>query len=336
MEEYLARVSWESVLEYRDELRQDDDVGEVSRRLPLTNQYGSNQPVLDKLVFGDGLWLFTAPVFGQGASQRILPPSVLGRISITHQWNDSACTAEPASGAPACTPAAPDTRRFDVSGLQYEYWRCGTPGDALPIHNAFWLFKSLTFKGRVKQVSPTCERCDPTSVSERGPFGHLMQHFQSIRTLTDDSVTRLARLQGHVADRRTLFLSHRHDEAGPLVSEIAGHLWDHALCWWDVQALPQSVRYADRVLQDMLSDGIRQAGWFVAFLTPGYAATKWTAEEWENAQMLGTRFDMARRLKILPVLLGGSLRGGREQEQPITVGEDARAIAVAIRERLAP
>ena len=272
MADYLARVTWESICRYREELRE-GVLGEGLSRLPLTDQYGSDQPALNKIKFGDGLWLFTAPVFGQGTRRRTLPPSVLGQISITHQWNLGTPGMQPAVGAPSGTPPMRDTHILDVS-MSYRHWRCGIPGDALPIHNAFSLFKSLTFKGRVKRVSPTCKGCNPSDVPKQGPFGHLMQHFESIRTLTDDSVTRLKKLYDHVAARRTLFLSHRHNEAGSLVGEVAGHLRDHALCWWDVQELPQSKRYADRILLDMLNDGIRQAGWFVAFLTPGYAATR--------------------------------------------------------------
>jgi hypothetical protein len=109
MAEYLARVTWENICAYRKELRE-GFAGGGSARLPLTDQYGSDQSALSKLKFGDGLWLFTAPVFGQS----------------------------------------------------------------------------------------------------------------------------------------TLFLSHRHHEAGSLVREVAGHLRDHALCWWDVQELPQSRRYYER------------------------------------------------------------------------------------------
>ena len=329
MADYLARVTWESIRRYREELSK-GVASEGSGGLPLTDQYGSDQPALNKLKFGDGLWLFTAPVIGQSARRRTLPPSVLGRISITHQWNRGASRMQPAVGAPSGTAPVRDTRVLDVS-KEYAYWRCGIPGDALPIHNAFSLLKSLTFEGRVKQVNPACEACNRSDVPKQGPFGHLMQHFESIRTLADDSVTRLSKLHDHVATRRTLFLSHRHHEAGPLVSKVAGHLRDHALCWWDIQELPQSRRYDDRILEDMLNDGIRQAGWFVAFLTPGYAATTWTYDEWKEAQALCA--SLARGPKILPILLGGDLREGMEEQQPISVGEDAEAVAAAILER---
>jgi hypothetical protein len=81
----------------------------------------------------------------------------------------------------------------------------------------------------------------------------------------------------------------------------------------------------------MLNDGIRQAGWFVAFLTPDYAATRWTDDEWKEAQALCA--NLPRGPKTLPVLLGGDLREGMEEQQPISVGEDAEAIAEAILER---
>ncbi len=330
MAEYLARVTWESVRRYREELR-GIVFSESSHRLPLTDQYGSNQPALDTLNFGDGLWLFTVPIFGRGRSQRMLPPSVLGRISITHQWKSGASIMQPAPGAPSGTAAVRDTHILDVS-RKYRYWRCGIPGDALPIHNAFSLFKSLTFEGGVKRVSSNCKACNQAYVPERGPFGHLMQHFQAIRTLTDESAVRLSRLHDHVAARRTVFLSHRRQEAGPLVSEVAEHLRDYALCWWDVQELPQSRLYADLVLEDLLNDGIRQAGWFVAFLTRGYAESKWTDDEYRKAQRLCA--GLPRGPKMLPVLLGGILRKGMEERLAINVGENAKAISAAIRERI--
>jgi hypothetical protein len=329
MADFLARVTWENIRRYREELRE-GVAGEDSRRLPLTDQYGSDQRALNKLKFGDGLWLFTAPVFGKSTRRRTLPPSVLGRISITHQWNRGTDRMQPAIGAPSGTVAERNTHMIGPSE-GYRYWRCGIPGEALPIHNAFSLFKSLTFKGRVKQVSDTCKRCNPSDVPKQGPFGHLMQHFESIRTLTNDSVKSLNKLYDHVAARRTIFMSHRHHEAGSLVSEVAEHLQDHALCWWDVQALPQSRRYSDRLLQEMLNDGIRQAGSFVAFLTPDYAATRWTDDEWKEAQALCA--NLPRGPKIVPVLLGGELREGMEEQQPISVGEDAKEIAAAIRDR---
>jgi hypothetical protein len=324
MAEYLARVTWENVRRYRAQLRE-GAVGERTHKLPLTDQYGSDQPALDRLIFGDGLWLFTAPVFGKGRARRTLPPSVLGRISITHQWNSDASRMQPAAQAPIGTALVRDMRLLDVS-KGYLYWRCGVPGETLPIHNAFSLFKSLTFKGRMKQVSPDCEECNKADVPERGPFGHLMQHFEAIRTLTDESVLRLRQLYDLVAARRTVFLSHRHQEAGLLVREVAERLQKYALCWWDVQALPQSRRYADRILQDILNDGIRQAGWFVAFLTPGYAATKWTKDEYKEAQGL------PGGPTTVPVLLGGDLPEGMQEHPAINVGENAKAIAAAIRE----
>ncbi len=329
MAEYLARVTWQSVRRYREELRE-DVVSEGSHRLPLTDQYGSDQPALNRLRFEDGLWLFTAPVFGQGRSKRTLPPSVLGRICITHEWNSGALRMQPAAGAPTGTAAERDTRLLDVS-KRYRYWRCGIPGDALPIHNAYSLFKILTFEGRVKGMSPACKGCNRADMPGRGPFGHLMQHFEAIRTLTDESVAHLRKLHDHVTARRTVFLSHRHGEAGPLVSEVAGYLRECALCWWDVQELPQSRRYADRILQDVLNDGIRQAGWFVAFLTPGYAATRWTDDEYKEARALCAR--LPRGPKTVPVLLGGDLREGMEERQAIDVGKDAKAIARALQQR---
>ena len=329
MAEYLARVTWKKIRSYREEYA----AAEGSRRLPLTDQYGSDQRALDKLKFKDGLWLFTAPVLGYGSRRRTLPPSVLGRVSITHQWNRGAPSMQLAVGAPSGTAPMCDTRMRNVSE-GYKYWRCGIPGESLPIHNAFSLFKSLTFEGRVKRVSASCKGCNPSSVPKHGPFGHLMQHYQSIRQLTDDSVTLLSKLNDHVVTRHTLFLSHKHQEAGSLVREVAGHLRDHALCWWDVQAIPQTRRYADHTLQDMLSDGIRQAGCFVAFLTPGYATSGWTHDELKEAEAISSDPSLTRRPKILPVLLGGCLKERTEVQQPISVGENAKMIAAEIRKRL--
>jgi hypothetical protein len=179
MAEYLARVTWDNVSKYREELREGATSGGESQRLPLTDQYGSNQSILDKLRFGDGLWLFTAPVFGHGSSRRTLPPSVLGRISITHKWNPGTSRIEPAPGAPSAITPACNIHRLMVT-KDFQYWCCGVPGHALPIHNAFALFRDLTFEGRVERVSPNCKGCNQAYVPGKGPFGHLMQHFESI------------------------------------------------------------------------------------------------------------------------------------------------------------
>lgn len=333
MAEYLARVTWENILKYRKEKIKKDDTYEGSRKLLLTDQYASNQLLMDKLKFGDGLWLFTAPTYGEGSHPRTLPPSVLGRISITHQWSRKDPKIRPAFGAPINTKSGSITKILDVSG-NYLYWRGGIPGDVLPINNAFSLFKSLTFKGRIKRVDPACPRCNPSKVPKNGPFGHLMQHFESIRSLTDESVTQLNKLHEHVVSRRTLFLSHKHLESSSLISDVAKHLQNYALCWWDVQELPQSRHYEDLILQNVLNDGIRQAGWFVAFLTPGYGKTKWTDDELKKALELCTRPDIIRKPKILPILLGGSMPDGIKVQQPISVGSDSKAIATSIRDRL--
>jgi len=228
MAEYLAHVTWSTIVAYREELRK-AAVGKASERLPLTDQYGSDQPLLDKLRYGDGLWLFTAPVLGRGKGRRT--------------------------------------------------------------------------------------------------------HFQAIRTLTDESAENLARLHSHVAARRTIFLSHKHDEAGSLVREVSECLRDDALCWWDVQALPQSRLYTDSLLQEMLRDGIRQAGWFLAFLTPCYARDGWTDKEYQEA--LAFCRSLSKGPMIVPVLLGGGLREGMDEQFAIDGGAGARAIADAILARFA-
>ncbi len=329
MAEYLARVSWDTVVDFRERLRQ-RGTAKAPPRLPLTNQYGSGQKALNKLVFGDGLWLFTAPVYGSGTRRRTLPPSVLGRIEITHQGCGIRGETWPASGAPDDTP-------FEFGEIhdlsRYRYWRGGIPGDPLPIHNAFSIFKSLEFEGRVKKVDPKCPKCNETDVPGRGPFGHFMEHFQAIRRLTASSASSLAELLVRVVSRRTLFLSHRHEEAGQVVAEVARILSRRVLCWWDIEALPQSRHYADPILQDILSDGIRQAGWFVSFLTPSYGKTPWTDEEWERAQEVPEKLGVAGP-RILPVLLGGMPREGKRLETPIDAGWSPKKIAAEILERL--
>ncbi len=118
------------------------------------------------------------------------------------------------------------------------------------------------------------------------------------------------------------------------MQKVAEHLRHDALCWWDVQALPQSLTYDDSLLRDMLNDGIRQAGWFVVFLTPDYREGKWAYDEWKLMQDLCARQDLARRPKTLPVLLGGGLLEGMEGQKPIDVGRGPKGIAAAIRERI--
>ena len=86
------------------------------------------------------------------------------------------------------------------------------------------------------------------------------------------------------------------------------------------------------VLDEMLSDAIRQSGWFVAFLTPGYGSTRWTADEYEEALALFATLPCGPN--ILPVLLGGALREGMKEHEAISAGEDAGSVAAAIRERI--
>ena len=333
MSEYLARVSWDNILRYRkimdSELKEDR-----LKRYPLVNQYGSDQRVMNKIKFGDGLWLFTAPLFGKGKKKRILPPTILGRISITHQRNiENGLGVLPANGAPEDISKEFGSEIIDISG-KYMFWRGGTPRDVLPINNAFSLLKSLTFNGLKKEIDPNCKKCNSKTVPKYGPFGHLMQHFQSIRSLTEESTCRLNKLYEYVPQRRVLFLSHRRKEAGGLIMDIAKNLKDEALIWWDIQEIPQTAYYEDDLLTNILNDGVRQAGWFIAFITPDYFKSTWTAKEWENAILLSNDKTIQNRPKILPILLGGSLPGVIEIEKPIDVESNSKIISNAIRERI--
>lgn len=307
MAEYLARVSWQSIKEYKKPKHRNDAPSQT--RLALTDQYGSGQPILAKLRFGDGLWLFTAPEFSIGKQRRILPPSVLGRISITHQRFPNTAAVQLAAGSPPQVQPSAGMTANQIT-KDYTYWCGGIAGLALPIHNAYAVFKNLTFAGANNHTIASCVRCQQAAVPTTGPYGHLMQHFQSIRRLTDESVMQLKQLQDMVACRRTVFLSHRHAEASSLVSEVATILQQHAaLCWWDVQVMPQSRWYDDEILVPLLKDGIRQAALFVAFITPGYFEPGWAREELIIALEGGGP-------TIVPVFLGGALQQD-ENIQPL-------------------
>ncbi|WP_213998587.1 toll/interleukin-1 receptor domain-containing protein [Arsukibacterium sp.] len=331
MAEYLARVSWDSIQRYKLLQRSSDSPS--PSRLSLTGQYGSGQPILAKLRFGDGLWLFTAPEFGNGNQRRTLPPSVLGRISITHQRFPKTGAVQLAAGTP---PQAQPLADITVNAMttDYNYWCGGDVGLALPIHNAYAVFKNLTFTGTRNHTIASCVRCQQAAVPATGPYGHLMQHFQSIRRLSAESATQLMQLQNMVACRRTVFLSHRHCEASNLVSEVATTLQKKdALCWWDVQVMPQSRWYDDKILVPMLKDGIRQAALFIAFITPGYLEPGWAKEEFDEALR-------ANGPIIVQVLLGGTIHQQQHIhelgniQQTIDVGADASSIADSILQRL--
>ncbi len=319
MAEYLARVSWETVLRYKELWRK--DISQLHRPVPLTNQYGSNQPKLGKLCFGDGLWLFVAPEFGKGAQRRILPPTILGRIEITQRTNQYGFVVL-AHNAPKVAELAPQIEQIEVSN-GYRFWRGGMPSVSLPIHNAFAVFKTLTFVGTKTQLDPGCPGCNSTRVPKQGPYGHLMLHFQSIRQLTCTSVRQLSDLQAKLKAKKTVFLSHCHGSAGELVCEVAAILEPVALCWWDIQVMPQRRWYDDDVLQNMLSDGIRQAAVFVAFVTPDYLSSTWCQTELTEAKKAGGP-------KIIQVRLDGSDSQLPTELMTNTKGWDAREIAEAI------
>lgn len=331
MAEYLARVSWQSIKKYKNQTYNNSAPSQA--RLLLTDQYGSGQPILAKLRFGDGLWLFTAPEFSIGKQRRILPPSVLGRISITHQRFPKTAAVQLAAGSPPQVQPSAGMTANQIT-YDYTYWCGGTAGLALPIHNAYAVFKNLTFAGTQNNAITSCERCQQAAVPATGPYGHLMQHFQSIRRLTEESVMQLMQLQDMVACRRTVFLSHRHAEASTLVSEVATILQQNAaLCWWDVQVMPQSRWYDDEILVPMLKDGIRQAALFVAFITPGYFEPGWAREELIIALEEGGP-------TIVPVFLGGAIRREENTQQlrylqlPIAEESCPRRIAKLILQRL--
>lgn len=331
MAEYLARVSWQSIMEYKTPKHSNDAPSQT--RLALTDQYGSGQPILAKLRFGDGLWLFTAPEFSIGKQRRILPPSVLGRISITHQRCSACGVIRPADGATELEQSAVRVETNSIAS-KFKYWVAGTASAALPIHNAYAVLKHLTFAGTHSNAIVSCVRCQQAAVPATGPYGHLMQHFQSIRRLTDESVMQLKQLQDMVACRRTVFLGHRHAEASALVSEVATILQQNgALCWWDVQVMPQSRWYDDEILVPMLKDGIRQAALFVAFITPGYFEPGWAREELRIALEGGGP-------TIVPVFPGGATRREENTQQlrhlqsPIVEESCPRSIAELILQRL--
>ncbi|MBU1311410.1 MAG: toll/interleukin-1 receptor domain-containing protein [Gammaproteobacteria bacterium] len=302
-------------------------------QLALTDQYGSDQPILAKLRFGDGLWLFTAPEFSIGKQRRILPPSVLGRISITHQRFPNTAAVQLAAGSPPQVQPSAGMTANQIT-KDYTYWCGGVAGLALPIHNAYAVFKNLTFAGANNHTIASCVRCQQAAVPTTGPYGHLMQHFQSIRRLAEESANQLEQLQQMVARRRTVFLSHRHAEASSLVSEVATILQQNAaLCWWDVQVMPQSRWYDDKILVPMLKDGIRQAALFVAFITPGYFEPGWAREELKIALEDGGP-------TVVPVFLGDAMQRDENTQQqrhlqlPIAEQSCPRSIAELILRRL--
>ncbi|MFN6971238.1 MAG: toll/interleukin-1 receptor domain-containing protein [Rheinheimera sp.] len=322
MAEYLARVSWDSVLRFKDYWQQSSN---ASGSVPLSDQYGSDQPALQKLRYADGLWLFIAPEFGKGANRRILPPSILGRIEITHQRLPSSDIVL-ADGAPACCcPAAPPSQ-IDIS-RGFKFWRGGVPGPALPIHNAFSLFKTLTFIGEKTQIDPNCAGCRASEVPQQGPYGHLMLHFQAIRQLSVDGANQLFMLQDKMVQKKTVFFSHCHRSAAPLVEAVANLLEPEALCWWDTKVMPQNRWYNANVLADMLHDGIRQAKIFVAFVTPDYFDSQWTRVEWDKAQQ-------TPGLLVLAVMLGGTTPKSVKRVIQAHLGTDAPKISDFIRQYL--
>ena len=342
-------MSWKRAVQYKQEQPEESDLP-PGERLPLTNQYASNDPALNEVRFGDGIWIFTVPEFTHDGMRRRLPPTILGRLTVTHRRHSSEPEMQPAPGAPNGFPKTlegfSENGDYYVVSMHYPLWLGGAPGVALPIHNAFNVFRKLrdevAFRDPVAHQQ--AEQVEE-EISTQGPFGEVLGSFQGLRKLTDAGKARLSRLQEHVSARRTVFLSYRRKEARDVVREVAEHLADDALCWWDEEALPQAGWIEQGPMLHMLRDGIRQAGWFVSFLTDEYGRAPasdqdmaWTMREWrEFAQRQGEKPDAYSSVQVLltdSARERATLKFGAPSTAIIDVGADPIRIAKQIVERL--
>ena len=343
----MIYVKWHTIVKWKRRTNLDSEPGQ--REYPF--QYASNGRRFRKIKAGDVLWVVTNPRFSKTgqpvANGRSLPIAVMARLRVRIvccQGNDT--TRVCGKKIPSCSEVrnlrihqASDRLVGDILVVGEE-----DKDDARrlevtypPLFNIFGILDRLSFKNKrgVSNLNKYLAWVKSgnyrrTGVSEPGkdypgPHWKMGQYLQSLRKLTPEAGSLLNGVHTSAVNGRRVFLSYRHADVRNLAEEtnpkFSMEQWMEALTeelekkdfvsWLDKHQIFDNNANIG-LLDQTLRDGVRQAVFFVALITPGYAVSKkgqernWTLEEWESAGKQVTNPSRRDQLIRIGLLCGGN------------------------------
>lgn len=257
---------------------------------PEPHRYASRQPRFQPRQ-GDSVWVVACPRWPGGSR---LPPTLVAQLVAREDVIDldRAGSVDPAD------------QRFRAFG---RFLAKGDPGRGayFPINNCYPLLLSLDFEPRRPiGACPYCRHDRVDHIDHPSLYAHIPTHLQTVRRLTALDEQRLVRYRQELQARRSFFLSYRRRDTSALTRVFADELGRHgALYWLDQEmiryeaAAPEQELPPQALLQ-MLSDAVRQADGFVAFVSPGYWDSAWIKHELACADRFAQSAHLRHRIAI--------------------------------------
>lgn len=320
---WMILVSWNTIEGWKD--------GAV-RKYPF--QYATGQARLKRLCPDDVLWVTALPHYRGYCSA----PAVMARLTIDRVYDLS-----------SEMPPVPVDPNSDHENWQYLALARRTDDIDLvypPLYPVFHVIQNLKTVGTGTGFDEYRSWLTKGEFGTRGPFGRLARPLRLLQHLTPESGRHLDEAHQKAHHRAGVFLSYRwadiHKDSKQrrkwieaLVDELdrAGYL-----AWWDHEQLPEPgsrVRYRSGLLEELLTDGIRQTRCVVALATPTYAALgSWSAKEWMAARDRIVPSE-GRAVRVMAVDLDGDLsRLGDDIVVIQPARQTARGVGRAIVEEL--
>lgn len=196
------------------------------------------------------------------------------------------------------------------------------------LYNAYGVMSRLQFRTKhgTKDLRTRLKAIENSSEAfwgQAGPYGRLAQSFQRLRKLTDRAANAMDDLHKRAVLGRRVFFSYRWADTEQLaanegktrkqwIRELNRALDEKELVPWldHHQLAPEGPDTG--LLEELLSDAVRQATLFVALVTPAYGLSgSWSATEWTYAGNLQTRrtggTDFKNPVRRVALDLGGDL-----------------------------
>ena len=329
---WMVLVNWNTIAHWKSSVK--------SAKLPGSSlhpyQYGSSQGRFTEIAAGDVLWILATPRFSPKdrpkSRGRARPPAVMARLRV-----ETVCCNDPESkscknipecknkvsifsdGWPIVVFGEKDIEKEEADPLKTTY-----PA----LYNAYGVMSRLRFQTK-KGITCLDHRLNAIETKsdkywdDNGPYGRLAQSFQRLRKLTDESAEVMDELHKRAVLGRRVFFSYRWADTedlaikegksrGEWIRELNLALDEENLVPWldHHQLAPEGPDTG--LLEELLSDAVRQATLFVALVTPNYGVEgSWSATEWtfagELQNRLGKDGDFKNEVRRIAINLGGDL-----------------------------
>jgi hypothetical protein len=290
---FLVYVDWSTIKSWKHEYHYNHT---CKTKVEFPFAYASKQRRLLLASPGDVVWVISSPIFD---SYR-LPPSLIARLQV-YKAGDIESLIESGVQVPkASLNFGKNVVLGDTSLSKY-----------FPINNAYRMLLSLTFTGKSPSLS-NCIHCERLYKTGKRLYSGIPAHLQTVRQLTPSSGDVIEDFARGVDRGQMVFLSYRRKEAECHASEIVEELIaNNYSCWYDNRMIPQQVAKGvvlveEKLLSDVLTDGLRQSVYFVALVTPTYhRKDTWTQKEWQSAIEERDNSRRRRPLRLVEILMGG-------------------------------